>query len=764
MKFRPRAISLSIFGVLSIVSLFFLFQLKFSFSFEQFFPKGDKDLDFFKSFIEEFEADDNFLLVAVRREGGVFEQDFLEKVHEFTLQAGQLPHVLESQSLTKLGYPIKTPFAVTTIPIIHIDDPSRYESDKKRLFQDERFVHNFISEDEETLVVFLKTVGGITFEQSGELMEGMNKLVDEFAFGEVHYLGRPYFVVELVDMQKREIIFSAIVSFLLVTLIMYFIFRKPWGIAIALISIAMGMLLFLGYMGAFGRELNAMSALYPIIMIMVGTSDVIHIMTKYIDELRKGKARKEAAIITVKEIGLATLLTSVTTAIGFASLLTSRIGPIQDLGINAAVGVMIAYVTVIGFTVVMLSGFRVDQLIKLGKGQAFWDRSMLWSYRLTRNYPRRITAGGIFVFVLCMLGISWVTTNYNIKSNLPRNSKVTEDFNFFEKHLTGFRPVEFAVFPQGDYKATDFEVVQEINKVEEKLKEIEGIRAVNSITAVYKSINQMYGGNRPEAYELPESKRQFERYQRLVSQIPMAQANVLVNKDGSKARITSRIFDIGADSVKYRVDQVQEWAAANVDPDVIQIQQTGTALIIDKNAQYVREDLVEGLGMAILIVSILMALLYQNVKMLLISLIPNVFPLLMAGALLGFLNIELEAGISIVFAAIFGIAVDDTIHFLSKYKLAINKGKSTEEALQITFAESGKAIVLTTVILFCGFLIMLFSQNPASFTVGLLISVTLFGAMISDLMLIPLFIRKFMPTEGETEETKAALEIAELEA
>lgn len=763
MKLGPRAISLSIFGALSIVSLFFLLQLKFSFSFEQFFPKGDKDLDFFKAFIEEFEADDNFLLVAVRREGGVFEQEFLEKVHDFTLQAGQLPNVLESQSLTKLAYPIKTPFAVTSIPVIHIDNPSRYESDKKRLFQDERFVHNFISEDGETMVVFLKTVSSITFEQARELLDGLNGLVSEYGFEEYHYLGRPYFQVELVDMQKREIIFSAIVSFFLVTLIMYFIFRKPWGIAISLISIALGMLLFMGYMGAFGRELNAMSALYPIIMIMVGTSDVIHIMTKYIDELRKGKARREAAIITVKEIGLATLLTSVTTAIGFASLLTSRIGPIQDLGVNAAVGVMIAYVTVIGFTVVMLSGFRVDQLVKLGKGQAFWDRSMLWTYRLTRNYPRRIAAGGIFVFALCLLGISWVTTNYDIKSNLPRGSKITADFEFFEKNLTGFRPVEFAVFPQGEYKANDFEVVREIDKVEDKLKEIEGIRAVNSVTAVYKSINQMFNGNRPEAYELPESKGQFQRYQRLVSQVPMAQANVLVNKDGSKARITSRIFDIGADSVKTRVDQVQQWAEANVDPGVIKIQQTGTALIIDKNAQYVREDLVEGLGMAILIVSVLMALLYQNIKMLLISLVPNVFPLLMAGALLGFLNIELEAGISIVFAAIFGIAVDDTIHFLSKYKLAINKGKSTEQALQITFAESGKAIVLTTVILFCGFLIMLFSQNPASFTVGLLISVTLFGAMISDLLLIPLFIRKFIPTEGKKEE-EVALEVAELEA
>jgi len=757
MKIGPRVISLSVFGGLSIISLFFLFQLKFSFSFEQFFPKGDKDLDFFKAFIEEFEADDNFLLVAIRREGGVFEQDFLEKMHDFTLQAGQLPNVLESQSITKLGYPIKTPFAVTTIPIIHRDDPSRYESDKKRLFEDERFVHNFISEDEETLVVFLKTVSSITFDQARELIDSLDALVNQFGFEEYHYLGRPYFQVELVDMQKREVIFSAIVSFILVTLIMFFIFRKPWGILISLVSIALGMLLFMGYMGAFGRELNAMSALYPIIMIMVGTSDVIHIMTKYIDELRKGKTKRESAITTVREIGMATLLTSVTTAIGFASLLTSRIGPIQELGVNAAVGVMIAYVTVIGFTVVMLSGFQVDQLIKLGKGQAFWDRSMLWSYRLTKTYPRRIAAGGILVFVLCILGISMVTTNYDIKSNLPRGSKITADFEFFEKNLTGFRPVEFAVFPQGTYNANDFEVIKEIGKVEERLKEIEGIRAVSSITAVYKSINQMFNGNRPEAYRLPESKQQFERYQRLISQVPMAQSNVLISKDGSKARITSRIFDIGADSVKYRVNRVQDWAEVNVDTNVIKIQQTGTSLIIDKNAQYVREDLVEGLGMAILIVSILMALLFRNVKMLVISLIPNIFPLLMAGALLGFLNIELEAGISIVFAAIFGIAVDDTIHFLSKYKLAIDKGKGTEEALQVTFAESGKAIVLTTLILFVGFLIMLFSQNPATFVVGLLISVTLFGAMISDLMLIPLLIRWLIRTEGKNNKDQALI-------
>ena len=153
-----------------------------------------------------------------------------------------------------------------------------------------------------------------------------------------------------------------------------------------------------------------------------------------------------------------------------------------------------------------------------------------------------------------------------------------------------------------------------------------------------------------------------------------------------------------------------------------------------------------------------MALLFRNWKMLFISLVPNIFPLLLAGALLGFLGIDLEAGTSIVFAVIFGIAVDDTIHFLSKFKLARNKGMSIEESLHITFLETGKAIVLTTVILFFGFLVMLFSIHPPSVTIGLLISLTLFSALISDLMLIPLLIRWIMKEEKEIEKVEGELE------
>ncbi len=736
-----RIVIISAFSILAIISAFSLMHLKFSFDFEQFFPTGDEDLAFFKQFSEDFEADDNFMLVAIRKKDGVFEQTFLEQFHHFSIQTKQLPYVEESQSLTKISYPVKTPFGVSAIPAIHINEPKKYESDKKRLLQDERFLYNLISEDATTLVVGLKTLEGMTLGQSEELMSEMEALITQYDFEAYHFLGRPYFQKELVAMQKREITISAIVSGILVTLIMFLIFRKPWGIAVALVSIGLGMLLFMGFLGVTGRELNAMAALYPVLMIIVGTSDVIHIMSKYVDELKKGLSRKEAIKITIREIGLATLLTSTTTAIGFISLVSSRITPIRDFGINSAIGVMIAYFTVVLFTTVVLSYFDKDQIMKKGKVDSFWNNWMTWFYRVTKDYPRQIALGSLGVLAICFLGISQITTNYNITSNLPRGEQITEDFLYFQDNLTSFRPMEIAVTTKGDYKVSDFEVLKAIDKVEQHLKEYPPIKAVASNTIIYKSLNQMFNSNRVDAYQFPEDEATFNRYQQMADRIPAISTAVLQSKDGTKARISSRINDIGADSIKAIGNKIDRWINANIDTNIAEFQRTGTGLIIDKNAEYIRRSLLLGLGGAILIVSLIMVALFRNLKMLMVSLVPNIIPLLMAGAFIGFAGIELEAGIAIVFAVIFGIAVDDTIHFLSKFKLVRDKGKTVDESLKITFLETGKAIGLTTIVLFFGFLVMLFSIHPPSVIIGVLISLTLFSAFFSDLFLIPILIR-----------------------
>ena len=725
----------------AVVSCCLLFNLKFAFDFEQFFPKGDKDLDFYRAFVKEFEADDNFLLVAVERKNGVFEQGFLEKFHDFTLKTRDLPHVTESQSLTKFRYPLKTPFAVTTVPAIHIDDPSQYEADKNRILQDERFVHNLISQDGKVLVILLKTESSISLEKATELINPLEKLAESYGFDEYHLMGRAYFQKEIVAMEKREVAISTIIAGLLVTIVLALIFKRFWGTMIAMGSILIGLLIFLGILSIFVREMSALAALYPVLMLILGTFDTIHVMSKYTDERQRGLNAKDAVDVTVKDMLLPTFLTYSTTAIGFLALITNNIQPIIDFGVNAAIGVTVAYVMAIVFTPACLSFFELDQIVKITKETDKWKKVFYWLHFFTKRNPRLVTLCTFIVFGITIWGISLITTNYRIESQLPVGAKVTKDFLFFEKNFAGFRPVDFAIYAQGNHKVTEYEVVKEIEKVENNIKKYPSFRAITSLTAIYKSINQMNEGGSMAGYKLPQDSLAFVDAQFLASKLPKSSVSILISKDEQKTRIATRINDIGADSVKMIGTTIDNWILANIDSSLIKVKRTGTGLLIDKNGEYIRDNTIYGMFWTVLIIGILMAFILKRWQMMFIFLIPNLFPLFICGALMGFIGIELEAGVSMIFSVIFGIAVDDTIHTLSKFKVFKAKGYTVDASLYMTMMEVGKPMFQTAIILFFGFMVMLFSINPPSVNVGILMSLTLASALVSDLFLLPVMVR-----------------------
>ncbi len=742
LKYRPFIISFFI--LWTIVSGFYVTRLQFSFDFEQFFPKGDPDLEFFKNFIEEFETDDNFLLIAVENKPTVFDSSFLSRFHQYSLDLRTLPYVENVQSLTMLRYPVKTPFGISTIPVIHRNQLELYEQDRQFILTDPRFVHNLINEKGDALVVMIKNKDAIDLAESMELMNSLHEMNHGYGFKQIYIVGRADLQNELVQFQKKEIIRTAVFSFILVSLILWILYRRPIGLAITLVSIGMGLVIFIGLMGMLGRDFNALSALYPILLLIVGTSDVIHIQSKYIDELRKGIEKFPAMVTTIKEIGLATLLTSTTTSIGFATLLTSRVQPIREFGVNAAIGVMIAYLTVIFFTTSVMTYFSGDQISKYTKRKNIWDSIIDWFYRQSLLRSVWITRGSVAMVLIFIGGISLITTNYNISDSLPRKERVTEDFLYFEREFAGFRPLEFAIEARKDYMANDFEVLQQVNKLEEYLITIPEIKTSVSPATLYKSIERMKRGNTLEAYQFPKTKSDFEEARRLIERSNSRDVNVLISKDNKKTRISSRILDIGADTLMVLGTKIDNWIEDNIDTTVIDVKRTGTGMILVKNAEYVRNSLFSGLLLAIIAVSFLMGILFMNWRILFIAIVPNMLPLLLAGAIIGYAGIELEAGISIVFAIIFGIAVDDTIHFLSKFNIARRAGMDGEVALKTTFEETGKAIMFTTIILFFGFLLMLFSNNPLSFTIGILISATLIGAFLFDLTLLPVLLRKYL--------------------
>lgn len=739
---RFKAAILIGFTLISLACIPLIMQLRFDFDFEKFFPEGDEDLEFFLEFIEDFETDDNFLLLAFPApEGSIFDSLYLQKLQNFSKEARDFPYVERVFSIADIQLPYLTPFGPASRPLVHLDEPHKYAADSLLIFSSDRFTSRLVDKRAESSLVFIKTIDNLTIEQSGELLQAVRDGIERSGFDQWHGLGRAFFQVELSRSQFVELLRSTIISGLLVSFILFFLFRRWKVVLISLVSIAMSLLIFLGFLSVTGRELSVMAALYPVIMIIVGTSDVIHITSKYLDEIARGKTRDSAVVATVKEIGLATLMTSVTTAIGFASLITSRIVPIREFGINAAAGVLIAYITVVLFTTIWLSLSPNHQLLRDDRGRYFWYNSMNWLYSISRKRARFIWLAALFVLIVCGIGISKVSTNYKIEENLPRGEKVTEDFHFFEENYFGFRPFEIAITYTDEEGVQNFRALEEINRLELHFADYADIRSVSSPAALYRLLYQFSRGELMGEGTFPPDRESFEQLEAFSQFARAIEPNILTSPDGSRARISSNIADVGADSIKVISASIMDFIYSEMDTQRAEFRITGTGLIIDKNAQYVRENLLQGLGLAVLLVSILMMLLFRQPLMLLAGLLPNLFPLIFAAALLGWFGIELEAGVSIVFAIVFGIAVDDSIHFLAKYRLVRGRGYDVEESLLRTFRETGKALCLTTVVLFFGFLVLLFSQNPPSFTVGLLISSTLISALVFDLLMIPSILR-----------------------
>ncbi|WP_405382696.1 RND family transporter [Maribacter sp. LLG6340-A2] len=739
-----KKICIGIFILLGVLSAAQLSNLKFSFDFSQFFPEEDPDLAFYDSYVEEFGTDDNFLLIAVKNEPHVFQQDFLTSFDAFSKESKGFEHVLESNSLTTLSYPLKTSFGYTTLPIIHINDSLQYQKDWRKIQEDSLFTNVLIDAKRTSLVLALKTKDNLDYKQSGVLLDSIRSSLKKHELNSYHILGRAFFYEAIVDMQKSEVLTTTIVASIIVFIILLLVYRSMPVVWISVFSIALSLLLFMGLLAVLGKELNAMAVFYPVLMLIVGTSDVIHLTDSFIRKLQSGLPRYTAILSSLKEVGMTTLLTSVTTAIGFVTLLSSRLVSIQDFGINAAMGVLVAYFTVIFLTGSLLISLPEKKLIGGRSVSVKWKTNLLRLNTFTKEHPKSIILGTVTFTLLCFLGIYLIKTDYEFKQALPARSKIAADFEFFQENYAGFRPLEIAVSSKEGYKVTDFEVAQEIEKLLAHLKTLKSIGNVQSANLPYKIINKAYHLNSAEYFKLPSDKKTFSIYKKDAHRLVRKQLGQFISEDETVARINGKLQDVGTDSLNTVYNSITNFAATQLDTSIVKVKITGKSILLDKNSKYIRRNLLEGLLYGLLLIGVIMAFIFRDVKIFLISLVPNILPILFAGSVLGFLGIPLEASLSVVFAIVFGIAVDDTIHFLGKYKLGITQGLDKEAALEKTFVQTGRALVITTIILFFGFMVMLFSIHQPSRTIGLIISVTLVTALILDLLLLPVLLRKLI--------------------
>ena len=736
---RLRVSVLFCFLVLAGISGFYLTRLNFAFSFLDFFPDEDPELEYYHAFEAKFKKGNPNIVVAFHRKEGVFEEKFLVQVADFTRNARNLPGAHNATSLTNLKDFVYDPVTPFQEPVLHYRDPKSYATDSIRILNDPRLVNNYISASGQTLVVTVEADSLPNLDAEEAFTNSVYGLCEQYKL-ESHIGGFPVLNTVVMRTNEREFRYYIVIACSLLLLAMSFIFRRFWGILIASLSVGLAMILFFGLLGFTGKKLDLMSTLYPILIVIVGTSDVVHIMTRYADELYRGLSREQALRATIKEIGVATLLTSLTTAIGFASLFSSQLPPIRNFGLFAAIGVFIAYFTVIIFTTVAISFFDGEKLMAPQGKAKFWAGLMDWFYIFTKKYPKQIIVSILILLLLSGLGISQISLNVMDDRDVPRGTKFYRDYDFIQREMKGIGTLDYGIEAAGDHRIDDLVVLREIEKLESFISQQPEVGSIYSTLMLFKTANQSFNYNQPEAYCLPANDSLFLIQKSIINEKHADLTRHLVSEDGKTGKLILKIPNLGTQVYAELSTRIDLWINQNSDPEKVSFVKTGIKYLFNTNQDKLVASLFKSIGLAFIMVGLLMGLVFKNVKMVLLSLIPNIIPLIFTGGLIGFLGFALDAKIAIVFTIAFGIAVDDTIHYLARFRLERLKGATVDFANQATLRESGKAIVMTTLILFSCFGSLASSSFPPTYTIGTLIAITLALALLADLFLLPVLL------------------------
>lgn len=713
--------------VISLLTFFFGYQtsrITFDYDFENFFPKGDKDTEFFAQYREQFSSDNDFILVGLESEHSIFSDSFQEKAIEIIDEINRLPYTHQVLSI----YNLPGGFAPDA------------KLDSSRIFKYRELTQAFVADNSSSLSVLLLHEPFLKKDECDTLAARIQEISSNYDFKTIHLAGRAIAQKYYIETSQIELATFLGIGVILLIIILFFTFRTLWGVLVPLVVVLLSMIWTVGIMTFLGEPFNLLLTTLPTIVFVVGVSDVIHIVSRYLDLIRMGESNLEAVKKAFKEVGLATFLTSITTAVGFLTLLVAKIEPIKDFGLYTAIGVMVAYI--LAFTLlpsILILGKKPENKA-IDFGGRFWKKNLIKLYSFVLKQKKSIVIASIILFLISLVGTLNLRVKNDLLEDISADNPLKQSFDFFDNNYAGVRPFEMQIKVLDSSKDVfDIDVLTELEKLESFLTEDYGVNGVVSPLSVMKTAHFVSSFD-ADKIELPNSKRKLRQ---LEKQLKKQNPDGFFFDNYQMARLSGRVQDLGNTHFEEQNKKLERFIQDSINPNLIQLQLTGSAELLDKNNRTLSMSLLQGLLLAFAVVVFLVGLIYKSFKMAFIALISNVLPILMIGSIIAFSGLQIKVSTSIIFTIAFGIAVDDTLHFINKLKIELNKGRSLALAIRTTFLSAGKAIIITSLILISGFISLIGSSFLSTFYVGLLVSLTLLFALIIDLTLLPLLILKF---------------------
>ncbi|MFA7274092.1 MAG: MMPL family transporter [Crocinitomicaceae bacterium] len=726
-------------------------KVSLDYDFEKFFPVSDPETNFFMDYRSKFESDNDFLLISLENAPNVFDWTFLEKVKRFQHQLDQVENVKFTKSIVSEKEIYLFPGMQGAVFRPYIDFKEKHlQKDEKDLMENVEMVNTFIAKDKKSICILIRHEDYLSKKKSDNLITDIQKELGKFKFDKVRLAGRTVGQKFYIETMSTEMVLFVGLSYLLVLFFLYVAFRSGWGLLMPQLVLVGTMVWVLGFIGWYGEPVSIVMSILPSIIFVVAMSDVIHLLSRYLDAFRTGIGKFESIKLTLREVGMATFLTSLTTAVGFFSLYFVNVQPIQVFGLIAGFGVLIAFLLTLVLLPILIYFSPDPKYIRSNDQDPFWKKYLAKWFVWVLKRGRKILLFSLLFVAVCGYGTSRMQVNNYLMDEISKDEPIKQDFDYLDEHYGGVRPVELAItLKSKDDSFWNATTLKELDELEKYLESTYGARINVSIVKVLKLVNRSSHAGRLDYYAVPTAKRDVRRFRRAIEKMANGKMyRSLVDSTGKVTRISGVIPDWGNQKVTAKNEALKKYLKQHLSQASFSVHITGTPHLLDKNIGYLSLSLVQGLLVSVGIVALIMGLLYRSLTMVIISMIPNLIPLIFISAVMGYFGINLKTSTAIIFTIAFGIAVDDTIHFLGKFNHELRKGRTILYALKRSYLTTGKAMIITTFILCAGFVLLVFSSFQGTVVMGLLLSLTLFLALIADLTLLPVLLLFFYRKKG----------------
>lgn len=559
---------------------------------------------------------------------------------------------------------------------------------------------------------------------------------------ELHTSGMPYIRTMNAKTIIDEIGLFIGAALLITGLIFFFFFRSFRATVISLLIVIIGVMWSFGLLGLLGYEITVLTALVPTLVIVIGIPNCIFLINKYHQEYQKHSNKAKALQRVITKTGTATLMTNLTTALGFATFIATNNVLLTEFGVVTSINIITLYLLCLVVIPIFFSYIPAPVPRHLGHlEREYLTAFFRWIVNTVKYNRVGVYIVAISLLIIGMIGIHRMRISGSIIEDMPKKTAFFEDIRFFEKEFDGVMPLEIMIDTKRKKGVMKLTTLKRMEELEETIMEIPELSKPLSVVNLVKYSKQAYYNNNPDFYELPTAQEQSFILSYAKNATKNSKENLMksyVDATGQYARITTFIKDENGEKMEAIEAQIRAKANKVFPSPRYEVIITGKPSVFQKGTKYLLDNLLSSLLMAFGLTAGLVAIMFRSFKMVLVSIIPNLLPLLMTAGLMGFLNIPLKPSTILVFGIAFGMSVDDTLRFLAQYRLELSRNDwKIKKSVFATFDDAGISMFYTSIVLFFGFSVFMLSSFGGTVALGGLVALTLFFGMLSNLVLLP---------------------------